>query len=279
MMLSYDIAIRLGLDGPGIMQGADNGLLRARRAHPAFRGRRSQNGTRRLENLPDMPGHIPMPPVGDDRPRSGVRSRRRRFDSGTTVGDETMNVREIAAAHREASIFVYVQHGRLHPKLWVESESVIILIEPKTWEACDISDWQKAQMLASARLNIDGTIIGRCDEVYIRDMTVPGAKKGEKENLAEMVDFDPSIRSALMVHSMDCVSGETYMTMATFDLDNEGLPFWERHEAESYYATFAVPLWASTKLARRDRDHWFLPDDKADQVASDYGWMMTRLQK
>jgi hypothetical protein len=140
-------------------------------------------------------------------------------------------MRDIAAAHREASIFVYAQHGRMHPKLWVESESVIVLIEPTSWDACEITDWQRAQMLCAARLSIDGIVLGRCDEVYIRDMSVPGAVKGG--NLADMVDFDPSIRTALMVHAMDALTEETYLTMATFDLDNEGLPYWERHENES----------------------------------------------
>lgn len=278
MITSYDITLRIGLDGPGGLQRPNDGLLRARRAHPTSRARRSENGEGRSGDLPFLPGHIPMPQMGVERPRSGVRSRRRGSDTEATLGDETM-IREIAGAHREASIFVYSQHGRLYPKLWVESESVIVLIEPKSWEACDLSDWQRAQLLSAARRSIDGFIVGRCDEVYIRDLNVPGAKKDGGVNLAEMVDFDPSIRTALMVHAMNCLTGDTYMTMATFDLDNEGLPYWERHETGSYYATFAIPLWASNKIMSRNRKNWLMSTEEADDLATEYGWMMTRLQK
>lgn len=278
MITSYDISLRIGLDGPGSLQRPNDGLLRARRAHPTSRARRSENGEGGSGDLPFLPGHIPMQELGVGRSRSGVRSRRRGSDSEATLGDETM-IREIAGAHREASIFVYSQHGRLYPKLWVESESVIVLIEPKSWEACDLSDWQRAQLLSAARRSIDGFIVGRCDEVYIRDLNVPGAKKDGGINLAEMVDFDPSIRTALMVHAMNCLTGETYMTMATFDLDNEGLPYWERHETGSYYATFAIPLWASNKIMSRNRKNWLMSTEEADDLATEYGWTMTRLQK
>lgn len=278
MITSYDIALRTGLDGPGGLQRPDNGLRHARRTHPAFISRRSQNRKGSISDLPHMPGHIPMQEMGDERPRSGVRSRRRRVNSEAALGDETM-IREIAGAHREASIFVYSQHGRLHPKLWVESESVIALIEPESWEACDVTDWQRAQMLAAVRRSIDGLVVGRCDEVYIRDLNIPGGKRDGGQNLAEMVDFDPSIRTALMVHAMDCLTGETYMTMATFDLDNQGSPYWERHETGSYYATFAVPLWASVKMAPRTHRGYRLPYSDADDVALENRWVVTRLQK
>lgn len=279
MIDPHDFSLRTGLDGPGGLQGPDDGLRHARRTHPAFKSRRPQNREGSVEGLPFLPGHIPMQELGDGRSRPGVRSRRRGTDSKATLGDETVNIRFIAGAHREASIFVYTQHGRLYPKLWVESESVVVLIEPDSWEACDITDWQRAQMLCAARRSIDGIVVGRCDEVYIRDLNVPGAKQDGGQNLAEMVDFDPSIRTALMVHSMDCLTGETYMTMATFDLDNEGMPYWERHETESYYATFAVPLWASNKIMSRNRKEWLMRDSDADDVAHSNNWTMTRLQK
>lgn len=277
MITDHDIAIRTGLDEPGSLQRQDDGVQRARRAHPTSRRRRPSDGKTGFGDLPELPGHIPMPTVGDDRTRPGVRSRRRGINSSATLGDAPMSLRDIASAHREASIFVYTQHGRMHPKLWVESESEIVLIEPLSWDKCDVTDWQRAQMICAARRSVDGVVVGRCDEVYIRDLHVPGAMKGG--NLADMVDFDPSIRTALMVHSMDCVTAGTYMTMATFDLDNEGMPYWERHETDTYYATFAVPLWASSKIMRRDRHDWLTSQEDAQDVAYEHGWMMTWLQK
>ena len=279
MITDHDIAIRTGLDEPGGLQRADDGVQRARRAHPTSRRRRSSDGETGFGDLPELSGHIPMPTVGDGGTRPGFRSRRRRFDSRSTLGDAKVNLKDIAGAHREASIFVYTQHGRLHPKLWVESEMAIVLVEPLSWEACDITDWQRAQMICAARRSIDGLFVGRCDEVYIRDLHVPGAIRDGGMNLADMVDFDPSIRTALMVHGMDCLTGDTYMTMATFDLDNEGMPYWERHDAETYYATFAVPLWASSKIMRRNRKEWLTSQSDADDVARENGWMMTWLQK
>lgn len=277
MITDHDIAIRTGLDEPGGLQRQDDGVQRARRAHPTSRRRRSEDGTRSLSDLPEVSGHIPMPTVGDGRPRSGFRSRRWGIDSGSTVGDATMKLRDIVGAHREALIVVYQQHGRLNPKLWAESESMIVLIQPMSWDVCDITEWQRAQMISAARRSIDATMVGRCDEVYIRDQSVPGALSGT--NLAEIVDFDPSIRTALMVHGMNCLTGDTLMTMATFDLDETGMPFWERHEAESYYATFAVPLWASVKMMSRSHHDWFMSENDADDVARMNGWIMTWIQK
>lgn len=189
-----------------------------------------------------------------------------------------MNIQTVCSAHREAAIYVYQQHGRLYPKMWVEAESVIVMIEPRTWEACDISDWQRTEMLANCVRSVDGGIVGRTDEVYIRDMTVPGAKRNQFDDLASMVDFDPSIRSALMIHAVDLRTTETYLTMGTFDLDNEGLPFWERHETMSYYERFAIPLWAAAKLcSRKTKTRLSIAD--ADSFVEEQGWVVTRLQK
>lgn len=190
-----------------------------------------------------------------------------------------MNVQTISAAHREAAIFVYQHHGRLYPKMWVESESMIVMIEPKSWEACELSDWDRTQMLAACLRSSDGRIIGRTDEVYIRDMTVPGAKRNPDQDLALMVDFDPSIRSALMIHAVDLKTTETYLTMATFDLDNGGLPFWERHESMSYYERFAIPLWATAKLTSKRVKGWTISSAEAEDVCAEKGWLTTRLQK
>ena len=153
------------------------------------------------------------------------------------------------------------------------------MIEPLSWQACEVTDWQRAQMLSACMRSIDATIIGRTDEVYIRDMTVPGAKRNSSDNLAEMVDFDPSIRSALMVHSLEMTSKETYFTMATFDLDNQGSPFWERHESMSYYEKFAIPLWAAAKIISRRSKDWDMTINDADDVCSENGWTALRLAK
>lgn len=193
--------------------------------------------------------------------------------------EEAMNIQRVSASHREAAIFVYVNHGRLYPKMWVESESVVCMIEPLTWEACDVTDWQRAQMLSACMRSIDAVIIGRTDEVYIRDMTVPGAKRNSHDNLAEMVDFDPSIRSALMIHAVDLRTTENYFTMATFDLDNGGMPYWERHESMTYYERFAIPLWASAKIMSRMNPEWRISVEDADDICGENGWSALRLDK
>lgn len=187
------------------------------------------------------------------------------------------DLRKVAGSHREAAIFVYQQHGRVHPKLFVESETQIVLIEPSSWEACDVSDWQRAELLYACMRSVDAVIIGRCDEVYIREATMKRDRM-MNDDLASMVDFDPSIRSALMVHSFDLRNNETYMTMATFDLDNEGLPFWERHEMISAYDVIAVPLWAAAKMIRRTPDYP-LSAFEADEFVNERNWVTTRLDK
>ena len=282
MMEPYDIARRLGMDASRGVHRSNDGLRNARRAHPTSHPRGFANGSTSTRDVQEVSRYFQMQGLGVERPGPGLRSRRRGVDSEATVGDtETQNMtglRHVAGAHREASIFVYQQHGRLHPKLWIESDDKIILIEPSRWEDCDITDWQRAQMLSASMRVIDASLIGRCDEVYIRDLHVPGVPlKGE--NLADLVDFDPSIRSALMVHALDLRTTETYLTMATFDLDNQGSPFWERHESMSYYASFAVPLWAAAKLMRRKDPRWSLPIDEAESIIEDNGWIMTRLDK
>lgn len=282
MMEPYDIARRLGMDADGGVHRSNHDLRDARRAHPTAHPRGFANGSTSVRDVQAVSRYFQMQGLGLTRPRPSVRSCGGRVDSETTLGDtetpDMSGLRVVASAHREASIFVYQQHGRLYPKLWVESDEKIILIEPREWENCDVTDWQRAQMLSASMRVIDATLVGRCDEVYIRDLHVPG-EHIPGDNLADLVDFDPSIRSALMVHALDLRTTETYLTMATFDLDNEGLPFWERHEALSYYASFAVPLWAAAKLMRRQDPRWSLPAEEAESIIDDNGWIMTRLDK
>jgi hypothetical protein len=190
-----------------------------------------------------------------------------------------MTLRSIAVSHRESAIFVYRQHGRLYPRMWVESEETICLIEPSTWEVCALTDWQRAQMLSKCTRSMGGLITGRTDEVYIRDLDKPGAKRNSSDNLAEVVDTDPSVRSALMIHSLDLRNTETFLTMATFDLDNEGLPFWERHESIRYFERFAIPLWAAAKMKSRRSKDWSLSPNEADEFCEEQGWVVTRLDK
>lgn len=281
MIDPYDVARRLGLDADGGVHRPVDGVPDARSAHPASYGRGSSaRGTSRRDVL-EVQSYLAMQGLGTTGTRPGIRSRRRRIDPEATMGNQEsatlMDIRQIAAAHRESAIFVYRKHGRLHPKMWVESEKQVVLIEPSSWGACDVSDWQRVEMLTACVRSMDGTIIGRTDEVYIRDAT----KRSDRvmaEDLGLMVDFDPAIRSALMVHAYDMRTKETYMTMATFDLDNEGSPFWERHEMMQGYEMFAVPLWATAKQLRT-LPRWPLSAFEADEYVNERFWITSRLDK
>lgn len=283
MIEPYDIARRLGLDGHGGLYRPDHGVSDARSAHPAFdQGRFDRRGTS-ARDVQAVSRYLSLQGLGTTGPRPGVRSRRRRSHAKAEVGDQEittmLRLYDVASSHREAAIFVYQQHGRLYPKMWVESETMIALIEPSSWEVCMPTDWQRAQMLSMVTRSLPGFIMGRTDEVYIRDLDTPGARRNPKDNLAELVDFDPSIRTALMIHAVDLRNTETYLTMATFDLDNEGLPFWERHENIRYFEQFAIPLWAAAKVpARRDRKTE-LSQYEADEFCEKHGWVVTRLDK
>ena len=282
MIEPYEVARRLGLDADGRLQRSGDGLSDARRAHPASHKRRPTDGSTSVSDVQAVSRHLLLQNLGVTRPGPGVRSCGGRVDAEAALGHQEniqVNFHSVCASHREAAIFVYQQHGRLYPKLWVESDTMIVMIEPRTWDSCDVTDWQRTQMLSACLRSSDGLMVGRTDEVYIRDMTVPGAKRNQTQDLASMVDFDPSIRSALMIHAVDLRTTETYLTMATFDLDNEGLPFWERHETISYYERFAIPLWAAAKLSARRVEGWKMPRDEADDFCEEQGWIVTRLQK
>lgn len=281
MIDPYDVARRLGMDADGGMHRSTDGLSDARRSHPTSYGRGSNaRGTSRRDVL-DVQRYFELQGMGAKRTGPSVRPRGRRTHSEATMVNqekqEVKDIRSISAAHLESAIFVYQRHARLHPKMWVESENQIVLIEPSSWGACDIDDWQRVEMLCACVRSMDGAIIGRTDEVYIRDAT---KKSGRvmSDDLMSMVDFDPAIRSALMVHAYDMRSKETYLTMATFDLDNEGLPFWERHEMMNGYESFALPLWATAKQLRTIPKFPLSPFE-ADEFVNERFWITSRLEK
>lgn len=281
MITPYDIARRLGLDANGGLYRADHGISDARRAHPASQPRGPHYGGTSVSDLSAVSRYFLLSGLGIEGTRPGIRPRGRRPNAKTALGNkgEQMNLLAVSRAHREAAIFVYQQHGRLHPKMWVESNEMVCLIEPSSWQACSLTDWQRAEMLSRVMRSMDGLIIGRTDEVYIRDRVAANGSRSQGDNLAELVDVDPAIRTALMIHALDLRNTETFLTMATFDLDNEGLPYWERHEDDRYFEQFAVPLWAAAKMMRRKHPDWALPSYEADEFCEEQHWIVTRLAK
>ncbi len=241
--------------------------------HPSGRG----DGTGSTNDVSPLPRHFSVPKLGDDFSRSGVRSRRRRDDTGTEMGGETMNVHQVAGYHREACVTVYKQHGRINPRLWCESREWFAIIDPVSWDSLRLTDWQRTIMLTATVKAIDGHMVGRCDEMLFRYGFAPEIAD-MSVSYEEMRDYDPSIRSGLVVHALDCKTTESYMTMATFDLDSEGLPFWEQHDGQ-YHIPSMTPLWATGRLLKEARKRKPVPFEEAEEVCSDNGWLVTFLNK
>ena len=106
MIEPYDVARRLGLDANGRLQRGTDGLSDARRAHPAAHQRGFDPRGTSVSDVQAVSRHFQMSGVGVAGTGPGVRSRRGGTDSEATVGDETMNIYEVSASHREAAIFV-----------------------------------------------------------------------------------------------------------------------------------------------------------------------------
>lgn len=241
--------------------------------HPSRHG----DGTGSVDGVSPLPRHFSVPKLGVDFPGPGVRSRRGWDDTGATVGGQTMNVHQIAGFHREACISVYKQHGRINPRLWVESDDWFAIIDPTTWEAIEISDWDRTVMLLATLRAIDGRIVGRCDEMLFRYGWNIGNPKREG-SYEQMRETDPSIRSALVVHALDVSTTESYMTMASVDLDAEGFPFWERHDGQ-YSIPMMTSLWGVGRMLKEARKKKVLSLEQAEKQCDDFGWLVTFLNK
>lgn len=241
--------------------------------HPSRRG----NGKGGVEDLSPLPRHFSVPGVGDDESRSGVRSCGWWDDTEPAVGGQTMNVHQIAGFHREACISVYQKHGRINQRLWAESSDWFAIIDPTTWEAMTVSDFDRATMLNSTARAIDGHIIGRCDEMLFRYGWNVGFET-PAQSFEELREFDPSIRSAVVVHALDCRTTESHMTMASFDLDNEGMPFWERRDWQ-YSVPMMVPLWQAGRMMKEARRRRKVAFEEAEDMCSASGWLVTFLNK
>lgn len=270
-----DAARRMGFAGG--MFRADDVLRDRRRASEQDHPSRRTNGTGGVENMSPLPRHLSVPTVGDDKSRPGVRSRRRRDDTVAAQDGQEMNVHQIAGFHREACIETYKKHGRINSRLWCESHDWFAIIDPTVWEALDIKDWDRTEMLLASVQAIGGHIVGRCDEMLFRFGWNIGNPKRE-ESLEELRDIDPSIRSALVVHALDGRTTESYMTLATVDLDEDGLPYWERHEGQ-YSIPMMVSLWGVARELREARKEPPVAFEDAERVCAKHGWLVTFLNK
>ena len=275
-MTSYEhdpTARRMGFTG-GVRWSDD--VVRDNRSaswenHPSRRG----DGETGVSDVSPLPRHFSVPKLGDDKPRPRFRSRRRRDDTSTTMGGETVNVHQISNYHREACVQVFMQYGKINPRLWCESDDWFAIIDPMSWESLSVSDWGRTTMLLASVRAIDGHIVGRCDEMLFRYGSDPVNHGVPYEDLR---DVDPSIRTALTVHALDCRTTESYMTLAAMDLDAEGMPFWERHDG-NYNIQLMVPLWGVGRMLKEARRKRRVAFEEAEQLCSDNGWLVTFLNK
>jgi len=266
-----------GMGPPSGMRWFENVVRDSRSAswknHPSGRG----NGEGSGDNVSPLSRHFSVPKLGDDITGPGVRSCGGRDDTGATLGGEKVNVHQIAGFHRESCISVYRQHGRINPRLWVESDDWFAIIDPTVIEALDVSDWDRTQMLMSAVRAVEGHVVGRCDEMLFRygwNIGHPNAN----EPYEMLRETDPSIRSALVVHALDCRTTESYMTLATVDLDVEGMPFWERHDGQ-YSIPMMTSLWGVGRMLKEARKKETIPFGESERLCSDHGWLVTFLNK
>ena len=115
--------------------------------------------------------------------------------------------------------------GAIIPTLWAIGRGRIIFAQPKKAEA-----WQDIpqQMAIHALLRsiVKATTIGMIAEAWVRQQEPdkPMPKKGDLERVA---DFDPDVRTAIIVHGWDIGAARSHSHMARLDLDNEGSPMWE----------------------------------------------------
>jgi hypothetical protein len=146
---------------------------------------------------------------------------------------------------------IYEEQGFVVPTIFALTEETVIYAQPVDLLGATIADEARISIHALIAVSLDATYIGRIDEMFAaeRTETEPPILKGEMADLAE---FDPTIRTAVCVEAIDLRDNQRYLSVAQYGMDDQGQINWKSqvYEEESRYDSDASRLSLTRTMAQ-----------------------------
>ena len=171
----------------------------------------------------------------------------------------------------DEAVRMWERDGALMTTAFAIGHSRSLFAQPLTEAGCEIGDDTRVRLQALLGASAGAVFIGRIDESYIKyqEADAPELEKGE---LARLADTDPSIKTALVVHTIDVASGQSYTSMAILGVDDEGEREWEFESYDNPQGTYVID--ASKSLLLMDIMTTPMTDAQLRDELDSLGWTM-----
>lgn len=131
----------------------------------------------------------------------------------------------VANLHCSTAIATFESDGSLIPKMWAHGDEAVVVAQPLTLDG-EPSDEERIEMLWLMALTVGARWIGRVDEAWVRDQD--DNVQIDPDDLPDLADVDPRVRTALMVQAAEIDSGDIAVSVAVLGIGDDGRAEWAR---------------------------------------------------
>lgn len=181
----------------------------------------------------------------------------------------------IAVEWLTTAVNLWVRDGFVLPIVFAESTTSVMAAQPMTAKAMEADPASRVAMLSAMASSVGAERIGMVAEVWERQFeTNDLPDQYEHGDLAVMAETDPLVHTAIIVTSLDLLTGQPQIERACHSLTDEGEHAWERSTHADIYGGMVDILRAASYGEPREDD-----EQAAHDLAVYIDWTVTRWEK